>query len=89
VEQLVKHPGFKDPATREAANAAYRENVDKGIDVWQRKTVDVKRSLDLMTAEAAQEVNASSGKIKSLKTFAQQNTAPAETQRRDTKDWGT
>lgn len=90
VEQLVKSPDFKNPETREKANAVYSENVGKGIDVWQRKTVDVMRKLDLMTSEKAQEVNASSGKVKALKEFAKKLDAESTTpERRDTNDWGT
>ncbi|ATB36842.1 hypothetical protein CYFUS_002257 [Cystobacter fuscus] len=67
VERLVKHPGFNDPNTREQANAAYREDADKAVDVWQRKSVDIQRALNLVPTETAQQVNASSGKVKSLK----------------------
>lgn len=79
VERLAKHPGFRDPQRREEANAMYNEQAAQSLDVWLHKSADVMRKLKLFSSEKLREINASSGRVASLKKTREAAARQAQT----------
>ncbi|HET7864622.1 MAG TPA: hypothetical protein VFL86_09480 [Burkholderiaceae bacterium] len=65
-QRLFEHPGFRDPARRAEANAAYNSQAALVADIWHDRSAKLMKSLGMLSPDSLRRIRALSGTTRPL-----------------------